>query len=547
MGNLSQLVDIGRGSCALHVKTYFKHQPMLATIHTSAVNGLTAMPVFLEVNGSELPKEQEVKQIFQMVGLPDNAVRESKLRVEGALQQIKFRLPYNWKYTVNFAPADVRKEGSGYDLPLAIGMLVATGKLACDHLDRYVFVGELGLDGSIRPVKGALSIAIKAREQGFEALFVPKQNEREAAVVNKLKVYGVSSLIEVVAFLQGGLNLQPTIVNTREEFYAAQAASTLDFADVKGQEAVKRAFEVAAAGGHNIILIGSPGCGKSMMAKRLPSILPQLTLAESLETTQIHSVAGKLGSQTSLIAERPFRSPHHTISDVALIGGGATYKPGEISLAHNGVLFLDELPEFSRTALETLRQPLEDREITISRAKYTTTLPCSFMLVASINPCPCGYYNDPHHACTCSPMQVQRYKSKISGPLLDRIDIQIEVAPVSVMELAQAPKGESSADIRQRVVAARAIQTERYKDDKGVYCNAQMSRSMIERYAQLDTAAAEALQRAMRRLDLSARAYDRILKVARTIADLAASPQIQSAHIREAIGYRSLDRGDWGE
>ena len=547
MGNLSQLVDIGRGSCALHVKTYFKHQPMLATIHTSAVNGLTAMPVFLEVSGSELPKEQEVKQIFQMVGLPDNAVRESKLRVEGALQQIKFRLPYNWKYTVNFAPADVRKEGSGYDLPLAIGMLVATGKLACDHLDRYVFVGELGLDGSIRPVKGALSIAIKAREQGFEALFVPKQNEREAAVVNKLKVYGVSSLIEVVAFLQGGLNLQPTIVNTREEFYAAQAASTLDFADVKGQEAVKRAFEVAAAGGHNIILIGSPGCGKSMMAKRLPSILPQLTLAESLETTQIHSVAGKLGSQTSLIAERPFRSPHHTISDVALIGGGATYKPGEISLAHNGVLFLDELPEFSRTALETLRQPLEDREITISRAKYTTTLPCSFMLVASMNPCPCGYYNDPHHACTCSPMQVQRYKSKISGPLLDRIDIQIEVAPVSVMELAQAPKGESSADIRQRVVAARAIQTERYKDDKGVYCNAQMSRSMIERYAQLDTAAAEALQRAMRRLDLSARAYDRILKVARTIADLAASPQIQSAHIREAIGYRSLDRGDWGE
>ena len=547
MGNLSQLVDIGRGSCALHVKTYFKHQPMLATIHTSAVNGLTAMPVFLEVNGSELPKEQEVKQIFQMVGLPDNAVRESKLRVEGALQQIKFRLPYNWKYTVNFAPADVRKEGSGYDLPLAIGMLVATGKLACDHLDRYVFVGELGLDGSIRPVKGALSIAIKAREQGFEALFVPKQNEREAAVVNKLKVYGVSSLIEVVAFLQGGLNLQPTIVNTREEFYAAQAASTLDFADVKGQEAVKRAFEVAAAGGHNIILIGSPGCGKSMMAKRLPSILPQLTLAESLETTQIHSVAGKLGSQTSLIAERPFRSPHHTISDVALIGGGATYKPGEISLAHNGVLFLDELPEFSRTALETLRQPLEDREITISRAKYTTTLPCSFMLVASMNPCPCGYYNDPHHACTCSPMQVQRYKSKISGPLLDRIDIQIEVAPVSVMELAQAPKGESSADIRQRVVAARAIQTERYKDDKGVYCNAQMSRSRIERYAQLDTAAAEALQRAMRRLDLSARAYDRILKVARTIADLAASPQIQSAHIREAIGYRSLDRGDWGE
>lgn len=506
------------------------------------------MPVFLEVNAFELPqRQQEEKQIFQMVGLPDNAVRESKLRVEGALQQSHFHLPYNWKYTVNFAPADVRKEGSGYDLPLAIGLLVVTNQLQCEAISRYVFVGELGLDGSVRPIKGALSIAIKAREQGFEALFVPKENEREAAVVNKLQVYGVSNLIEVVAFLKGNLQLQPTIVNTREEFYAAQAQTDLDFADVKGQEAVKRAFEVAAAGGHNIILIGSPGCGKSMMAKRLPSILPQLTLAESLETTQIHSVAGKLGAQTSLIAQRPFRSPHHTISDVALIGGGATYKPGEISLAHNGVLFLDELPEFSRTALETLRQPLEDREITISRAKYSATLPCSFMLVASMNPCPCGYYNDPHHTCTCSPMQVQRYKSKISGPLLDRIDIQIEVAPVSVLELARAPKGESSADIRKRVIAARAIQTERYKNDNGVHCNAQMSRSMIERYAQLDADAAETLQRAMRRLDLSARAYDRILKVARTIADLAASPNIQSAHIKEAIGYRSLDRGDWGE
>ena len=519
---------------------------MLSTIHTSAVNGLAAMPVFLEVNASEL-HTQEDKTIFLMVGLPDNAVRESKLRVEGALQNSGYALPNREKYTINFAPADVRKEGSGYDLPLAIGILASLKRIPMESLGRYVFVGELGLDGSIRAVKGALSIAIKAREQGFEALFVPKENEREAAVVNKLKVYGVSHLTEVVDFIKGQSDLQPTVVNTREEFYAAQASCPYDFADVKGQETVKRAFEVAAAGGHNIILIGSPGCGKSMMAKRVPSILPQLTLSESLETTQIHSVAGVLGSQTSLIAQRPFRSPHHTISDVALIGGGTTYKPGEISLAHNGVLFLDELPEFSRTALETLRQPLEDREITISRAKYSATLPCSFMLVASMNPCPCGYYNDPTHRCTCSPAQVQRYMSKISGPLLDRIDIQIEVAPVSVEQLAHAPQGEPSASIRERVMAARAIQTERYKDAKGIHCNAQMSRSMLEQYAVLDDEANAALTRAMRLHNLSARAYDRILKVARTIADLAASDQIKASHIKEAIGYRSLDRADWGE
>lgn len=521
---------------------------MLSTIHTSAVNGLAAMPVFLEVIATEIHSQEE-KSIFQMVGLPDNAVRESKLRVEGAMQNSGFKLPTRVKYTVNFAPADVRKEGSGYDLPLAIGMLSALNMLqgAEEKLTRCVFVGELGLDGSIRPIKGALSIAIKAREQQFDALFVPKENEREAAVVNRLKVYGVENLTQVVDFLLGRIELEPTIVNTREEFYAAQAQATVDFADVKGQTVAKRAFEVAAAGGHNIILIGSPGCGKSMMAKRVPSILPQLTLAESLETTQIHSIAGKLGERTSLIAQRPFRAPHHTISDVALIGGGSTYKPGEISLAHNGVLFMDELPEFSRTALETLRQPLEDREITISRAKYSATLPCSFMLVASMNPCPCGYYNDPNHACTCSPMQVQRYMSKISGPLLDRIDIQIEIAPVSVTELATAPRGESSETIRKRVIAARAIQTERYKDVKGIHCNAQMTRALLEQYAQLNEEAQNTLTRAMKRLDLSARAYDRILKVARTIADLDASPHIQAAHIKEAISYRNLDRGDWGE
>lgn len=519
---------------------------MLSTIHTSAVNGLSAMPVFLEVD-TKILQGQDVRSLFFMVGLPDKAVQESKLRVESALQSSGFMLPPFVKYTINFAPADVKKEGSGYDLPLALGMLASLKLLPSERLDKMVFVGELGLDGSVRAVKGALSIAIKAREQGFDSLIVPKANEREAAVVNRLKVYGVENLSEVVQFIKGQKELAPTIVNTREEFYAAQSNFPFDFSDVKGQETVKRAFEVAAAGGHNIMLIGSPGCGKSMMAKRLPSILPHLTLAESLETTQIHSVAGKLGAETSLIAQRPFRAPHHTISDVALIGGGVQCKPGEISLAHNGVLFLDELPEFSRTALETLRQPLEDREITISRAKYTATLPCSFMLVASMNPCPCGYYNHPTHKCNCSPAQIQKYMGKISGPLLDRIDIQVEVTPVSVTDLAKAPMGESSEQIRQRVVAARAIQTERYKGERGIHCNAQMTRALLERHARLNSECDAILTRAMKRLDLSARAYDRILKVARTIADLAGSPDILSEHIKESVGYRNLDRGDWGE
>lgn len=519
---------------------------MLAKINTSAVNGLTAMPVFIEVSSKQMQRQESDNQFF-MVGLPDNAVRESRLRVEGALQSSGIIMPERTRYTINFAPADVRKEGSGYDLPLAIGLLASLERISAARLEKFVLVGELGLDGSIRPVKGALSIAIKAREQGYEGLVVPLANVREAAVVNRLKVYGASHLAEVVNFLDGKYDMSPTTVNTREEFYAAQSGLGPDFADVKGQETVKRAFEVAAAGGHNIMLIGSPGCGKSMMAKRMPSILPQLTLAESLETTQIHSIAGKLSSDTSLVSQRPFRSPHHTISDVALIGGGSTCKPGEISLAHNGVLFLDELPEFSRTALETLRQPLEDRNITISRAKYTVTLPCSFMLVASMNPCPCGYYNHPTHACHCSPAQIQRYMGKISGPLLDRIDIQVEVTPVSVADLATAPSGEPSAKIRERVVSARAIQTERYKAFKGVHCNAQMSRAMLERFARPNMEASETLSKAMRRLDLSARAYDRILKVARTIADLDSAPDIESRHVKEAINYRNLDRGDWGE
>lgn len=519
---------------------------MLSKVNTSAVNGLAAMPVFLEVNCT-LTHTQEAMSLYFMVGLPDKAVSESKLRVENALMSSGVKLPDRAKYTINFAPADVRKEGSGYDLPLAIGIMASAGQVPLAMLERYVLVGELGLDGSIRPIKGALSIAIKAREQGFEGLIVPRENVREAAVVNKLKVFGADHLKQVISFFKGEDTLQQTIVHTREEFYAAQTHFPFDFADVKGQQSVKRAFEVAAAGGHNILLIGSPGCGKSMMAKRLPSILPQLTLAESLETTQIHSVAGKLGAETSLVAQRPFRAPHHTISDVALIGGGTACKPGEISLAHNGILFLDELPEFSRTALETLRQPLEDREITISRARYTVTLPCSFMLVASMNPCPCGYYNHPTHECKCSPGQIQKYMNRISGPLLDRIDIQVEVTPVAVSELANAPAGEPSAVIRERVVAARAIQTERYKGCKGIHCNAQMTRSMLEQYAKPGEAGAAVLERAMKRLDLSARAYDRILKVARTIADLEHSATVEERHIKEAVNYRNLDRGDWGE
>ena len=518
---------------------------MLVKVHTAAVNALTALEIVVEVDLSSNIRSDEQKSII-MVGLPDNAVKESQTRVKSALANSGYKIPPNY-VTANFAPADVRKEGSGYDLPLAIG-LIAAAKMADIHaLEKTMFMGELGLDGSVRPIKGALPIAILARKNGYENLIVPAENAREAAVVNRLKVFGASKITDVVDFINGNPTLTQTIVNTREDFYAAQTDYPLDFSEVKGQENVKRALEVAAAGGHNILLVGSPGCGKSMMAKRLPGILPQLTLAESLETTQIYSVAGKLKQHTSLITQRPFRSPHHTISDVALCGGGMSFQPGEISLAHNGVLFLDEFPEFSKTALETMRQPLEDREISISRAKYTATLPCSFMLVASMNPCPCGYLNDPAHECHCTPGQIMRYMSKISGPLLDRIDLQCEIQAVPFSDLAEMAPGEPSAAIRERVIRARHIQEERYKAHKGIHCNAQMTERMLQQYAQLDALSMEKLRMAMERLKLSARAYNRILKVARTIADLAAAENIQSEHIAEAISYRNLDRSDWAE